>query len=100
MVPLLSTDVSSSQPQSRVVVTVQQTIDETNEEVKTLLNADMGTVEMCIRAIEMYGTADIAFRHMIEQEEAGTLMQPLPVFDDSTLQNTSEEAISRCDLNL
>ena len=66
---------SPSQPQARVVVTELQHIDETNEEVKELLDAEMGTVEECIRAIELYGTAINAFPHMMESQEMGALFQ-------------------------
>ena len=52
-----------------MVVTHRQHIDETNEEVQALLDAEVGTVERCIRAIEMYGTAKIAIHHMDEPEE-------------------------------
>ena len=61
----------STQPQTGVVVTHRQHIDETNEEVQALLDAEVGTVEECIRAIEMYETANIAIHHMDEPEEEG-----------------------------
>ena len=53
------------------MVTHRQHIDETNEEVQALLDAGVGTVEECIRAIEMYETAKIAIHHMDEPEEEG-----------------------------
>ena len=34
-----------------------------------MLDAGVGTVERCIRAIEMYGTAKFAIHHMDEPEE-------------------------------
>lgn len=54
--------------ESRVVVAEQQVIDEANEEVQKLFHADMGTVEECIAAIEMYGTASKAFKHMLKKQ--------------------------------
>ena len=57
------------------MVTEREHIDETNEEVKELLDAEMGTVEECIRAIELYGTAYAAFPHMMEAQEKGELFQ-------------------------
>ena len=78
----------SSQPQSRVVFTERPVIDESNEEVQELLETKMGTVEQCIRAIELYGTAHIAINHMMEMEQrvqpsdAGLLPFP-PVHDVS-----------------
>ena len=75
VVPSQSPAASPLQPQARVVVTELQAIDDTNEEVKELLDADMGTVEECIRAIELYGTAIDAFPHMMESQEMGALFQ-------------------------
>ena len=67
--------VSPSQFKSRVVVTHHLHIDETNEEVQALLEAEMWTVEECIRAIELYGTADVAFNHMMELKEKGVQLE-------------------------
>ena len=50
-----------------MVFTERPVIDESNEEVQELLEAEMGTVEQCIRAIELYGTAHIAINHMMEE---------------------------------
>jgi hypothetical protein len=76
---------SSSQPQSRVVVTRRQHVDETNSDVQELLDAGMGTVEECIQAIEVYGTANMAFNHMMELQEKTTVSEdtPLPLFSVS-----------------
>ena len=52
-----------------MVFTERPVIDESNEEVHELLEAEMGTVEQCIRAIELYGTAHNAIHHMMETEE-------------------------------
>ena len=65
----------SSQPQSRVVFTERAVIDESNEEVQELLEAEMGTVEQCIRAIELYGTAHKAMHYMMEMEERENVLQ-------------------------
>ena len=73
----------SSQPESEAVIKYQEHIDQTNEEVQKLLQAEMGTVEECIRAIELYGTATKAAPHM-EQEEALHL-------ESSVLFSSSEE---------
>ena len=66
----------SSQPKlkSRVIVIHQPDIDETNEEVQELLEAEMGTVEECIRAIELHKTARIAYHHMMELKEKEALL--------------------------
>ena len=70
MAPVQSPQTSpSSHPQTRVVVTHRLAIDETNEEVQQLLDAEMGSTEECIRAIEIYGTAHVAMNHMMEMEE-------------------------------
>ena len=66
---------SSPEPQARVVVTVRQHIDETNQEVVELLEAEMGTVEECIRAIDLFGSAQIAFDHMMQSQEKEELFQ-------------------------
>ena len=50
------------------MVTHRPQIDETNEEVQQLLEAGMGSIDECIRAIEMYGTAHLATNHMMEIE--------------------------------
>ena len=77
----------SSQPKlkSRVIVIQQPDIDETNEEVQELLEAEMGTVEECIRAIEVHKTAKIAYHHMMELKEKEALLQDihLPVIPGS-----------------
>lgn len=57
----------SSQLQYNIIQ--QPYIDETNEEVEDLLDSEMGTVEECIKAIEMYGTASAAVTAMIKNEE-------------------------------
>lgn len=69
---------SSSHSQSRVVVTHTQPVDETNDQVQLLLEAEMGTPEECIRAIEAHGTAQIAMDHMMEVEE-GALFEDVSV---------------------
>ena len=51
-----------------MVVAEQQVIDGANEEVQKLFHSDMGTAEECITAIEMYGTASEAFKHMLKKE--------------------------------
>ena len=51
------------------MVTHREAIDETHPEVQLLLDAEMGTPEQCIRAIEMYGTAHNAMLKMEEEEE-------------------------------
>lgn len=58
-----------------MVVTERQHIDETNLEVMELLDAEMGSVEECIRAIELFGSAQIAFDHMMQSQEKGGLFQ-------------------------
>ena len=70
---------SSSQSQSRVVFTERVVIDESNEEVQELLEAEMGTVEQCIRAIELYGTAHIAIHYMMDLEERENVLQTTDV---------------------
>ena len=35
----------------------------------------MGSVKECIRAIEVYGTADVAFNHIMELNEKGAIFQ-------------------------
>ena len=77
----------SSQPNTRVVVTHIQHIDETNEEVQALLDAEVGTVEECIRAIEMYGTAETAIHHMDEPEEGDRAV----IFLESSVSMLSEQ---------
>ena len=76
---------SSSQPQSRVVVTRRQHVDETNSDVQKLLDAGMGTVEECIQAIEVYGTANMAFDPMMKLQDEKTMSEdtPLPLFSVS-----------------
>ena len=66
---------SSTQLRSRVIVTYHQNVDENNEEVQQLLEAEVGSVEECIRAIEVYGTADVAFNHIMELKEKGAIFQ-------------------------
>ena len=63
------------------MVTQRPPVDETNPEVTLLLDAEMGTTEQCIRAIEMYETAHLAMGHMMEMEaeDDGVL------FSDGTL---------------
>ena len=72
------------------MVTHRQQIDETNEEVQQLLDAEMGSPEDCIRAIEMYGTAHIAMNHMMEMEEEA-LFQDVAV----STQVVEEQAMHR-----
>ena len=57
----------SSQLQYNIIQ--QPYIDETNEEVKDLLDSEMGAIEECIKAIEMYGTASAAVTAMMKIEE-------------------------------
>ena len=89
MIPSQSPRASSSspQPQARVVVTERQHIDETNQEVIELLDAEMGTVEECIRAIELFGSAEIAFDRMMQSQEKGGLFQErnIPVWSVSQI---------------
>ena len=81
---------SSSQPQSRVVFTERPVIDESNEEVQELLEAEMGTVEQCIRAIELYGTAHNAIHYMMETEER-VQMGDVELLTFSPVHNVSSE---------
>ena len=60
---------------SKIVVTHRPQIDETNEEVQQLLEAGMGSIDECIRAIETYGTAHLATNHMMEMEEDEAFFQ-------------------------
>lgn len=71
---------NSPDPKSKVVVTYSQRIDQTNEQVHELLEAEMGTVEECIRAIEMYGTAEDALDHMmsLQQEDQESTPEIFP----------------------
>ena len=89
---------SSSQPWSRVVVTCRQYIDETNEEVQELLDAGMGSVEECIQAIEVYGTANMAFNHMMELQEKGPLSEEslLPVSEGHTVLALPHQPAIEC----
>ena len=64
------------------MVTHRPQIDETNEEVQQLLEAEMGSIDKCIRAIEMYGTAHLATNHMIEME----MEEDEAFFQDGNLQ--------------
>ena len=86
----------STQPQTRVVVTHIQHIDETNEEVQALLDAGVGSVERCIRAIKMYRTAETAIHHMDEPEEEGGEA----LFPESSVQMVSAEHEIPSDVNL
>ena len=73
------------QPQSsdsKIVVTYRPQIDETNEEVQQLLEAEMGSIDECIAAIEMYGTAHLATNHMMMKEDE-------TFFQDGSLQMQS-----------
>ena len=54
-----------------MVITHRQPLDESNEEVQKLLEAEMGTPEECIRAVETYGTAEAAMNCMMEIDEGG-----------------------------
>ena len=67
---------------SKIVVTHRPQIDETNEEVQQLLEAGMGSIDECIRAIEMYGTAHLATNHMMEME----MEEDEALFQDGNLQ--------------
>ena len=90
--PSLSPHISPSSA-TRVVVTHRQPIDETNQHVKQLVEAGIGSTEECIRAIEAFGTAQIALDHMMEMEEgffqeAPVLMQhemEIPVHSQMTV---------------
>ena len=77
-----------TQSQSKGVITHQQYVDETNEEVQKLLEAEMGTVEECIRAIELYGTAAAAAPHM-EEEEAQLLENNIAGFQEHLVPDPS-----------
>ena len=82
------TDVNPSETHSRVIVTQQQHIDETNEEVQELLDAEMGSVEECIRAIELYGSAHVAAQHMMAEEETGALSLSMSSCNATNQQET------------
>ena len=88
-IPLQSPPVSSStiKSQTRIVVTCQQLVDDTNPEVQLLLDAEMGTPEQCIRAIEIHGTAHEAMDYMMEivAEEDEGFFPMLPVSQDLSL---------------
>ena len=56
----------------------------------------MWTVEECIRAIELYGTADVAFNHMMELKEKGVQLEDsyfpiLPVVKEHEIAGASLE---------
>ena len=76
--PSLSPHISPSSA-TRVVVTHRQPIDETNHDVKKLVEAGIGTTEECIRAIEEFGTAQIALDRMMEMEEGFFQEVPVPM---------------------
>ena len=76
--PSLSPHISPSSA-TRVVVTHRQPIDETNHDVKKLVEAGIGSTEECIRAIEAFGTAQIALDHMMEMEEGFFQEAPVPM---------------------
>ena len=78
--------VNPSHFQSRIVVTRQQLVDENNPEVLLLLGAKMGTLEQCIRYIEMYGTANLAI-NIIEGESE----EDKGLFQDSTNAPVQQE---------
>ena len=65
-----------------MIFTERPVIDESNEEVQELLEAEMGTVEQCIRAIELYGTAHKAIHCMVDTEEGIQIgdVKLLPLF--------------------
>ena len=77
-------EMNSPDPKSKVVVAYSQRIDQTNKEVQELLEAKMGTVEECIRAIEMYGTAEDALDHMmnLQQEDQESTPEVLPMYHE------------------
>ena len=56
--------------------------------MQALLDAEVGTVEECIRAIEMYETANIAIHHMDEPEEEG---EGEALFPERSLPMLSEQ---------
>ena len=75
-----------------MVVTHRKNIDETNEEVQALLDAGVGTVEECIRAIE---TAKIAIHHMDEPEEG----EGEALFPERSLPMLSEQHAALSDVD-
>ena len=77
-------EMNSPDPKSKVVVTYSQRIDQTNKEVQELLEAEMGTVEECIRAIEKYGTAEDALDHMmnLQQEDQKSTPEIFPMYHE------------------
>ena len=83
-----------------MVVTHRQHIDETNEEVQALVDAGVGTVERCIRAIKMYETAETAIRHMDEPEEEGEEGEGEALSPGRSLPMLSEQHEVPSDVNL
>lgn len=78
-----------------MIVIQQPDIDETNEEVQELLEAEMGTVEECIRAIEVHKTAKIAYDHMMELKEKEALLQDIPIISESrVMPDVSEPGLA------
>ena len=60
----------SSKTQSKFIVIHRRHIDENDKEVQELLDAGvLGSVEMCIKAIEVHGTASAAINHIMVLEE-------------------------------
>ena len=69
---------SQSTSKTRVVTIYKQPVDENNPEVQLLLEAETVPLEECIRAIEIFETADVALDHMTETEE-GVFFHEAPV---------------------
>ena len=90
---------SSTQLRSRVIVIYHQHVDENNEEVQQLLEAEVGSVEECIRAIEVYGTADVAFNHIMELKEKEAIFQDshlpiMPFVQGNALSGASQPGMT------
>ena len=84
----------SSPSTTRRVITHRQQVDESNDEVQQLLEANMGTVEECIRAIEHYGTANIAY-HKMQIETDDSLFHDSGVSESQAL-TVSKQQVARC----
>ena len=73
-------------------MTLQQPVDETNLQVQLLLDAEMGTPEQCVRAIEMHGTAHEAMDHMMEiqiEEDDGFFQGGVSIPTEPVLEEPS-----------
>ena len=63
---------------------------ESNDEVQKLLEADMGTLEECIRAIERYDTAQVALKHTMQIE----LGEEVILSDSNTTMHRASEKLT------